>query len=840
MATVYDSNNTGKIFLSLKNISKTFGGIHALSDVSFDLRQGEIHALVGENGAGKSTLIKIITGAYTPDAGTIEINGTSYDNLHPSQARDLGIAAVYQEFNLLPELSVAENISLGEQPIGRGHLIDMKARAAQAYELLEQLGAQASVDPNELVKYLTVGEQQIIEIAKALAINARVLIMDEPSAVLPSRDLNRLFSVIRALRDKGHGIIYISHRLNEIFELADRVTVLKDGQTMATKNVADTYNDELVQLMVGREMTDMYPPRDNKPGDVLLETNNLCIEGMVFDVSFNVRSGEVVGLAGLGGSGRTTVCRALVGLGNIRSGLVQYLGSPAPKMPAAAARVGLVLIPEDRKAFGLVLNQTMQFNLALPNLSQFLRLGVLSPRREKEAVLKTINDVQIKPPSPELSTENLSGGNQQKVVVGKWLLANPKLVIFDEPTRGIDVGAKAEIYLRIRELTRQGVGVIMASSELPELIGMSDRILVFHEGRIVGELAQPEFSEEAIMHLATATHLAQAQKDVDTSKYKKERPYVIAVLQQDISNGWGLTYNVTIQAFGKELLEQGVLSRSLLSSITNDAKKQISDLEDFIGQKPDAIVIEPLDRMATRPVIKRALEMGIPVVLCANGIEGEDFTAHVDIDFYRSAYSSGEGLATLLEGKGNVILLNGIAGADSTVTWRRAALDALGKYPEIKVVAEEYAEWDVETAKEKTKGLLVNHSQIDGVWAGGGEMALGAALAFIEEKKPAPKFAMVNVPNGFLRLVKEYKVEFVGAPDPPAMSRYGLQTALDVLQGKPIKKFINLQTLMDGADVFDHTSFEKWYIPELNDDFVPPATVDIQYYLEGGFQRTSK
>ena len=511
MAALKELNNSGKIILSLKNINKSFGGIRALSEVSFDLRQGEIHALVGENGAGKSTLIKIVTGAYTADTGTIEFNGTVYDSLHPGQARDLGIAAVYQEFNLLPELSVAENISLGEQPLGRGGLLDLKARSARAYELLEQLGAQAHIDPNELVKYLTVGEQQIVEIAKALAINARVLIMDEPSAVLPSRDLDRLFAVIRTLRDKGHGIIYISHRLNEIFELAERVTVLKDGQTMATKVVSNTNNAELVSLMVGRPLTDMYPPKDNTPGKVLLAVQDLCVEGTVFNISFEVKTGEVVGMAGLGGSGRTTLCRALVGLGSIRSGKVLFLGKPAPKLPSKAAYAGMVLVPEDRKAYGLILNQSMRFNLALPNLSKFIHMGVLSSSAEKEAIQKTIADTQIKPPTPEISTENLSGGNQQKVVVGKWLLANPKLVIFDEPTRGIDVGAKAEIYLRIRELTRQGVGIIMASSELPELIGMSDRILVFHEGRLAGEVERRDFSEETIMLLATGTAVEEIQ-----------------------------------------------------------------------------------------------------------------------------------------------------------------------------------------------------------------------------------------------------------------------------------------------------------------------------------------
>ncbi|HEY3313597.1 MAG TPA: sugar ABC transporter ATP-binding protein [Anaerolineales bacterium] len=500
--------------LVLDNIYKSFGGIQALSGVSFDLRQGEIHALVGENGAGKSTLIKIITGAYTPDHGTITVNSQTFESLTPGQSCDLGVGVVYQEFNLLPELSVAENIYLALPPKGRFGLIDLDKRAQMARRFLEKLGAQEYIDPNELVKNLTVGEQQLVEITKALSLNAKILIMDEPSAVLPSRDLDRLFGVIKSLRAEGHGIIYISHRMSEIFEIADRVTVLKDGQSMATKAVAETDNSDLVRLMVGRSLTDMYPAPDVEPGKVIIEVSKLCIEDTVFDVNFNVREGEIVGLAGLGGSGRTTVCRAMVGLAKIRGGDVQYLGKPAPATPGVAARAGMVLVPEDRKAFGLVLNQTMRFNLALPNLGRFQRLGMLFGNLEKLSVRNIINDLQIRPSRPEVMAENLSGGNQQKIVIGKWLLTEPKLVIFDEPTRGIDVGAKAEIYQRIRELTRRGMGLIMASSELPELIGMCDRILVFHEGRVAGELKRSEFSEEAIMRLATASHLAQPQMSV--------------------------------------------------------------------------------------------------------------------------------------------------------------------------------------------------------------------------------------------------------------------------------------------------------------------------------------
>ena len=508
MAEPTSSTDPANTILALNDIHKTFSGIHALAGVSFDLRAGEVHALVGENGAGKSTLIKMITGAYSPDKGTISVGNANYDVLSPEQARQLGIAVVYQEFNLLQDMSVAENIFLTTPPMRPWGLINTRERAKQAYALLERLGAHKHIDPNALVKDLAVGEQQLVEIAKALAINARILIMDEPSAVLPSRDLNRLFEVIHALRSEGHGIIYISHRLNEIFELADRVTVLKDGQTMATKQVSETNEDELVRLMVGRDLTDMYPPVDTaaKPGKVLLEVHDLCIENTVFDINFQVRGGEIVGLAGLGGSGRTTIARALVGLAKITCGEIIYFGQAGRMTPAKAARAGVVLIPEDRKAYGLILDQSNRFNITLPNLSRLEKWRMILKRNEHDPVLSAIQNLGVRPPQPELASGNLSGGNQQKVVLAKWLMAQPKVIVFDEPTRGIDVGAKAEIYARMREIAERGVGIIMASSDLPELLGMSDRILVLHEGRMAGEISRAEASEEAIMHLATATH----------------------------------------------------------------------------------------------------------------------------------------------------------------------------------------------------------------------------------------------------------------------------------------------------------------------------------------------
>lgn len=331
--------------------------------------------------------------------------------------------------------------------------------------------------------------------------------------------------------------------------------------------------------------------------------------------------------------------------------------------------------------------------------------------------------------------------------------------------------------------------------------------------------------------------LKDTKTPVDTSKYKKAGPYVIAVSQQDPSNGWGNTYNVTLDAYGKELLAKGTLKSSLLVSATNDANQQISDVENFIEQKPDAIVIEPLGRAATTAVLKRAVDAGIPVVLCANGIEGTDFTTRIDVDFYEAGYRSGDGLAKLMGGKGNLVIFNGIAGVDSTETWQKAALEALAKYPNIKVVATEYAQWNIATAKQKMEAIMAAHPQIDGVWAGGGEMALGAALAYEDAKKDAPKFGMVNVPNGFLRLADQYKYQFVGAPDPPSMSKYCLQTAVDILQGKSVNKFIPLNTLMQGADTYTQVDTTKWYVPDLNDDFIPPAAVDVQKYIDGGFKR---
>lgn len=498
--------------LRLKDVSRSFGGVLALDRVSFELRRSEVHALVGENGAGKSTLIKLIGGVYRPDSGSIEVDGVEHAGLTPERSLALGISIVHQEFNLLPDLTVAENVFLGRQPRGRFGLVSPGKRRRAASEILERLGA--NLDPERLVRHLTIGEQQIVEVAKALAAEARMLVMDEPSAVLPDSDVERLFRVVEALRAEGTAVIYISHRLVEIFNVGQRVTVMKDGRVVTTRDVASTDRAELVNLMVGRPLSEQFPDRHAKPGEVLLEVRNLTVPRCIFDVNLEVRAGEIVGLAGLGGSGRTTLARALVGLADVSSGQVRFLGRRAPRGPAAAARRGLVLVPEDRKATGLVMGRNVIFNVGLPSVRRLERLGVLRTAAEAALAADAVKRFDIRPPQPELAVENLSGGNQQKVVLAKWLATDPRLIVLDEPTRGIDVAAKAEIYRLIESLSERGLGLLMISSELLELLGICDRIVVMHEGRIAGELARADATEERIMHLATGgAHLLTAGRE---------------------------------------------------------------------------------------------------------------------------------------------------------------------------------------------------------------------------------------------------------------------------------------------------------------------------------------
>ncbi len=486
----------------MTGIEKSFPGVRALRGVDLELGQGEVLALLGENGAGKSTLIKILGGAQSPDAGTIEIAGRTASIHSPQAAQRHGIAVIYQEFNLVPALTARENIVLGQEP--RGRFLSFRRERERAQALFERIGI--AVDPESPCRDLTVAEQQIVEIAKALALDARIIVMDEPSAALSPREVEGLFTIIAELKSQGISIVYISHRLDEIFAIADRVTVLRDGEQVGTRAIGDLTRESMIEMMVGRKLEDEFPPRRTRPTQsaVGLKVSNLNRGQAVRNVSFEVGRGEVVALTGLVGAGRTETARLIFGADRRDSGDIELDGQKRRiRSPRDAIRHGICLLTEDRKAEGLVLGLSVQENFSLPNLTRFSRWGFLQQRRERAALDGFVQQLQIKIAGRQQLAGTLSGGNQQKVVLAKWLQQHAEVVIFDEPTRGIDVGAKYEIYLLINQLAEQGKAVLMISSELPEVLGMADRILVMHQGRITGEIADAAAAtQQAIMELA--------------------------------------------------------------------------------------------------------------------------------------------------------------------------------------------------------------------------------------------------------------------------------------------------------------------------------------------------
>ncbi|MFY8105612.1 MAG: sugar ABC transporter ATP-binding protein [Elstera sp.] len=498
--------------IELQGIVKSFPGVKSLDQVNFSARAGEIHALLGENGAGKSTLIKVLAGAYTPDSGTITFGGTPRVWASPRQAQAAGIHVIYQELVLFPDLSVAENIFIGHAPRTRWGLIDRKAMIRKTESALSQLGHR--LDPRARVGDLSVADQQMVEIAKALSHDVKLLVLDEPTAVISGKEVVALFERLRRLRDRGVCIIYISHRLEEIFALADRITILKDGKNVRAGAVSEFDRASLVTAMVGRPLADLYPPRppQSNAAPVVLTAHDIHLPPRVHGVDVSVRAGEIVGLAGMVGSGRSEFAHAIFGSLARTQGRVTLDGDEVPPgNPRLSIQRGIGFLTEDRKAEGLLAQLPVYANMTAPDLAAYTRLGFL--RRPQEVALATrdIQRFRIAVPGPTSGVWHLSGGNQQKILLSRWMAIRPKLLILDEPTRGVDVGAKAEIYRLIRALAAEGVAILMISSELPEIIGLCDRVLVMKEGRVMGELAAEALSEEAIMTLATADARAQGE-----------------------------------------------------------------------------------------------------------------------------------------------------------------------------------------------------------------------------------------------------------------------------------------------------------------------------------------
>jgi rhamnose transport system ATP-binding protein len=495
--------------LELRDVTKSFGPVQALRSGTLRVESGSIHGLVGENGAGKSTLVKVVAGVHRRDSGELLLEGESVDFSSTAESKAHGVAVIYQEPTLFPDLSVTENIFMGRQILGSGRRIDRAAMYAEAESLFAGLGV--NIDPRRPALGLSIADQQIIEIAKAISLDAKVLIMDEPTAALSGVEVERLFAVARRLRDEGRGLVFISHRFDEVFELCDMVTVLRDGAYVDSLAVAETNVDELVALMVGREVGDLFPKTPATVGEPVLEVHNLSSVGVFHDVSFEVRAGEIVGLAGLVGAGRSEIARAVFGVDRYDSGSVTLSGKRVPPgNPRAAIRAGMAFVPEDRRKQGLVVDASVSRNVAGVIRSRLSRAGILTQRAENRASGPWAARLEVKTNALDMNATTMSGGNQQKVVIAKWLATEPRLLIIDEPTRGIDVGTKAEVHRLISELAGQGLAILMISSELPEVLGMADRVLVVCEGRLTADMDRDDATPENVMRAATHTREVRA------------------------------------------------------------------------------------------------------------------------------------------------------------------------------------------------------------------------------------------------------------------------------------------------------------------------------------------
>lgn len=506
------STTDGEVLLEARGISKSFPGVKALDDVKITVRRGQLNALLGENGAGKSTLMNILAGVFPPDTGEIRLDGRSIHFRNPREAREAGIAIIFQELNLVPELSIAENIFLGREPLNRLGLIDYPRMNREALELLNQL--ELLVDPRTQVARLRVGQQQVVEIARALSVDARVIIMDEPTSAVTEQEIDVLFRLIERLKQRGVGIIYITHKLDELPKIADHITVLRDGRFVGDRPFAEVTREEMVRMMVGRDLTDLFPKTEVRVGEEVFKVRGASLrhperpgDYMVKDVSFEVRRGEVLGLFGLMGAGRTELLQTIFGLHPKASSFQVWIEGRRVTIdsPEDAIKAGLALAPEDRKTDGLVLLMSVAENVSLSSLDKVKRFGLLQPSRERELAGRYVERLRVKTPSLNQLLLNLSGGNQQKVVLAKWLATEPKVLLLDEPTRGIDINAKKEIYTLIDELARSGLAVVMVSSELPEILAIADRIVVLAEGRRTAEFQRDEATEETVLKAALPT-----------------------------------------------------------------------------------------------------------------------------------------------------------------------------------------------------------------------------------------------------------------------------------------------------------------------------------------------
>jgi len=721
----------------MKNIVKAFGANTVLRGVDFELQRGEVHALLGSNGAGKSTLMKILEGVYTPDGGEIEINGTPVRIRSPQEAKALGVGMVFQEFSLVPTLTVAQNVFLTREPrTGAGLLNDAECeRRTQA--LFAEMGVQ--IDPKQVVARMSTGYWQLTEIAKALSQDARILILDEPTASLTKTETEGLFELIRRLKAKGISIIYISHRMEEIFEIADRITVMRDGMRVATERIANLTMEQVIEQIVGQKVEQVLAWKDrhvNRTTAPLLEVKDLVAADRVRNISFTLYPGEILGLAGLMGSGRTELVRALFGINKITNGEVRIRGrSVTIRKPDDAIAAGICLIPEDRRVQGLVLDHSVKDNLLLPLLKRFQKFGLIDDAGGDKLVQSYVSTLHIKVDSIFKPIRLLSGGNQQKVVIGKWLAAEPEILLMDEPTAGVDIGAKVEIVNIIRQLADSGKAVIVISSEFPELLAVSDRVFVLQNGTVKRQLDRREIESEQELqqivqtagehlysvgpHGEQATPAGQVQLTPQELQQIQGMHATAAIVLHYGGNDWA-----TAQVAG--LKQQFAAMGIEVIAVTDanfDPNRQVADIETVLNKKPNIIVSVPTDPVATASAYKQAVAQGVKLVFMDNVPQGftagSDYVSVVSADNYGNGVTAALLMAEKLGGKGMIGLI--YHATDFFVTKQRyeAFKTAIAKFPDIQIVSEKGVAGPdfAGQAETATSAMLTEYPDLNGIWA---------------------------------------------------------------------------------------------------------------------------
>ena len=714
----------------MEGITKSFGGVQALKGVDFELRKGEVHALLGGNGAGKSTVMKMLVGANTPDAGTIEVDGQQVQIPTAQAARELGIAMIFQEFSVIPTMTVAQNMFLTREPRTGSGLIDDREARRRTQQIFESM--EVDIDPRARVGDLPTGLVQLTEIGKALSQDAKVLIMDEPSAALATAEIRAMFEIVRRLRDQGIAIVYVSHRLDEIFEISDRVTVFRDGRNVTTVNIADVDMGQMIEYIVGQKVSFEYLDRPvDRSVDPLLEVVGVSSDNNVREVTFRLYPGEILGVAGLMGSGRTELTRALFGIDRISRGEVRVKGQQVKvRVPTDALQAGIALVPEDRRKQGLVLAHAVRDNLVLAILAK-LQNGPLVNDHKGDAITKSFVDrLNIKTDSIRKRVSLLSGGNQQKVVIGKWLAQEPEILILDEPTAGVDIGAKSEIIDIIRALADEGKGVIVISSELSELLAMSDRILVMRDGTVYSEVERRELATNAA---ANGTSKAQAEEEAlnriiqgavvltpDEIATVRAMNATAAVVMHYSGNDW---WRAQIAGLESEFTRLGIRVVKVTDAGFSP-EQQVADIESVLAERPDIMVSIPTDPVATAPTYRQAAEQGVKIVFIDNVpeglVHGEDYVTVVSADNYGNGVAGANILATALDKRGTIGVVR--HAADFAVTqqrWEGFTTTIDKNYPDIHIVDEAGVTGPDFAAQAETAAaaMLAAHPDLAGIWA---------------------------------------------------------------------------------------------------------------------------